>query len=188
VVGDGPATEDEFAAAAAEPRAAGYLPLLEVCRLILNGLTCAVPLGTGSGAFLVDLGRAFERYLTRALHERLARRPGWTVESHPPFAIGPTELQPDILVRKEGVPWAVLDAKWKAARPEASDLHQVLAYGAVSGVDRVALVYPGRKDDRAHFATPDGRVRVSLYRLRVVGTADQLTRSIAKLSRRVRKD
>ena len=58
----------------------------------------------------------------------------------------------------------------------------------ITRAGRVALVYPGRTDGRAHYFTPDGRVRVSLYRLRVVGTAEQLERSVRRLARSVRKN
>jgi 5-methylcytosine-specific restriction enzyme subunit McrC len=183
-----PATDADFVAALAEPRTAGYRGLLDVCRVLLNGLACADPLGTGGGAFLVDLGRAFERYLAAALEREFEARPGWQVEAQPAFALGRVELRPDILVRKDGVPRAVLDAKWKTATLDPTDLHQILAYATLTGASRVALVYPGRYDERAHFSTPDGRVRVSVYRLRVVGTTDELAESVTKLVRSVRKE
>jgi 5-methylcytosine-specific restriction enzyme subunit McrC len=176
----------DFDAAAAEPRASGYLPLLEVCRLILLGLSAANAPGSGDSGFLIDLGRAFERYLFTSLRRELAGTAGWRAEEHPTFHVGATELQPDILLRHNGEPAVVLDAKWKAPGTiEAADLHQVLAYAAVTGASRVGLVYPGRFDGRSHSATPDGRVRVSLLRLRVVGTAQELAASTAKLARRV---
>jgi hypothetical protein len=185
---DEPVTEADYEATAAEPRAAGYLPLLAVCRLILNGLSAADPLGTYGSAFLIDLGRAFERYLFTCVSHALDAESGWRAEEHPTFCVGPTELQPDILVRHDGEPAVVLDAKWKTpGTPEAADLHQILAYATVTGANRVGLVYPGRTDGRSHFATPDGRVRVSLHRLRVVGTADDLAASVGRLARAVRR-
>jgi 5-methylcytosine-specific restriction enzyme subunit McrC len=187
-VPDVPATEADFAAALAEPRVAAYRPLLEVCRLILSGLNVANPLGTAGGAFLVDLGRAFERYLTTALEHAFVERPSWVVEEQPRFTLGETDFQPDILVRQNGQPRAVLDAKWKTATPEAADLHQVLAYSTVTGAAHVGLVYPGLKYGRGHCTTPDGRVRVSLFRVRVVGSADELERSVERLARALRSD
>ena len=181
-----PVTDADFAAAVAEPRAAHYQPLLEVCRILLDGLTCADPLGTGNGAFLIDLGQAFERYLATALDRAFETHPDWWVEAHPTFAVGPTELKPDVLIRKDGEPWAVLDAKWKTATLDPADLHQILAYATLTGAARVALVYPGREDERAYFSASDGRVRVSVYRIRVVGTAEELAQSVEKLARSVR--
>ncbi|MBN9117810.1 MAG: hypothetical protein J0I06_01350 [Planctomycetes bacterium] len=182
-VPDVPATDADFVAALAEPRAASYRPLLEVCRLVLNGLNAANPLGTDSGAFLVDLGRAFERYLTAALGRALAERTGWAVDEQPRFSLGETDLQPDIVVRVNGAPRVVLDAKWKTANPEASDLHQILAYATLTGSEHVGLVYPGLKYGRGHLTTPDGRVRVSIFRLRVIGSEAKLARSVWRLAR-----
>ncbi len=187
LVPDVPATETDFADAYAEPRAVAYRPLLDICRVILDGLKAANPLGTDAGAFLVDLGKAFEDYVAAGLKRAVAeptlpKRQALEVEAHPAFPLGPTELRPDVLIRKEGRPHAVLDAKWKAADPEAADLHQVLAYATLTGVDHVGLVYPGLTDARGQLTTPDGRVRVSVLRLRVVGSAGKLTRSLAWLA------
>jgi 5-methylcytosine-specific restriction enzyme subunit McrC len=188
VVPEEPVMEADYIATAAEQRAAGYLPLLEVCRLILSGLTCADPLGNGESAFLIDLGRVFERYLFTSLKRALASEPEWSVEEHRAFAIGPTEVKPDILIRRDCAPSVVLDAKWKTDTTESADLHQILAYATITGAKRVGLVYPGRTDDRVQFLTPDSRVQVSLYRVRVVGTAEELAASITKLAESVRKD
>lgn len=186
-VPDTPVAEADFAAALAEPRAVTYGPLLDVCRTIHQGFRTADPLKHGSGAFLLDLGHAFERHLARALRDALRDRPNWSVEDQPGFALGPLELRPDLLLRKAGAARVVLDAKWKTTALEAADLHQVLAYSTLTGAPRVALVYPGRADARTHFATPDGRVRVSRYRLRVVGTSAELAHSVATLARDIRR-
>jgi hypothetical protein len=181
-------SEADYDATAAETRAASYLPLLEVCRLILNGLSAADPFGAADSAFLLDLGGAFERYLFTSLSRELAAEGVWRAEAHPTFSVGLTELQPDILIRHGGQSAVVLDAKWKQpGAVEATDLHQILAYATVTGAPRVGLVYPGRTDGRSHFATPDGRVQVSLHRLRVVGTADELAASVARLTRTLRR-
>jgi 5-methylcytosine-specific restriction enzyme subunit McrC len=181
------AADADFAAADAEPRAAHYRPLLAVCRLLHDGLSAARLADAGGGAFLVDLSRAFERYLAEALTAALAARPGWAVEVHPRFPVGPTDLQPDILVRRRGEPWAVLDAKWKAAgrAPDAADLHQVLAYAAVTGARHVGLVYPGRRSGRRTDPAPGG-VAVSRFRLRVVGTTSECDRAARAFARVVR--
>ncbi|MCS6865787.1 MAG: hypothetical protein RMJ56_14915 [Gemmataceae bacterium] len=182
-------TEADFAAALAEPRAEQYRELLELCRVIVQGFPTASVLPRSSlAAFLIDLGRVFEQYLIRSLRQELAPYPGWEVGSQGAFELGPTVLRPDIVIRRAGSAWAVLDAKWKKVAAEASDLHQILAYRTLTGANRVGLVYPGRSDDFAHYFSPDGRIRVSLYRLRVVGREEQLERSIRRLARWVRTD
>jgi 5-methylcytosine-specific restriction endonuclease McrBC regulatory subunit McrC len=184
-------TDAAFAAALAEPRAGHYGPLLELCRVILSGFRAADPTGAAPGAFLIDLGRAFEDYVTRSLASVLAPRPGWAVDAQPRFELSasagePVVLQPDVLIRRRGAVRAVLDVKWKRPGPDPADLHQVLAYAVLTGARHVALVYPGRRSGRRELAVPESRVRVSLFRLRVVGSAGECRASAARLARVVR--
>ncbi|WP_439629535.1 McrC family protein [Gemmata sp.] len=184
-----PLTDADFAAADAEPRAAHYRPLLDLCRTLHDGFAAARLPGSGAGAFLADLSRAFERWIACGLADELAARPNWSVEEQPAFPVGPTVLQPDVVVRNRGSARVVLDAKWKAPgpTPDAEDLHQVLAYAVATGARHVALVYPGRRFARRTFAVPGSGVAVSLVRVCVVGTGEECRRSLARLGRIGRK-
>jgi 5-methylcytosine-specific restriction enzyme subunit McrC len=183
----GPVSEADFATAVAEPRVAHYRGALTVSRAVLDGVAAARLPGVGPGAFLVNLETAFERWLAGCLSATLPGRHGWSLESQPPFGVGPTTLCPDMLVKSRGQPAHVLDTKWKApgAAPDPSDLHQVLAYAAVTGARRVGLVYPGRRYARRSLAVPGADVAVDLYRVRVVGTSVECARSVARLARAV---
>lgn len=186
-VSNSPIAETDFAAAAAEPRTAHYHPLLAVCRLVHDGFGAARLADCGSGAFLLDLSRAFEGYLTDALTSASARHAGWSVEAQPRFAIGITELQPDILIRRRGAARVVLDAKWKASRnPEVADVHQVIAYAAITGARHVGLVYPGRRLARREFPLPVSDIRLSLFRVPALG-AETDGRWAARLVRFLRR-
>ena len=189
-VSAGPLTDADFDAAAREPRAAGYNATLALCRLIRDGLNPAAPLEPGRGAFLLDLGRAFEEYLTATLADHLGNRSGWTVEPQARFVLGSVRgeavvLQPDVVVRRGPAVRMVLDAKWKRPGPDAADLHQILAYAAVAGAARAALVYPGRRSAR-HDLTAGG-VRVSLVQLQVAGPVEECREAAARLARFVRR-
>jgi 5-methylcytosine-specific restriction endonuclease McrBC regulatory subunit McrC len=94
------------------------------------------------------------------------------------------DLQPDLILRRQGSIRAVLDAKWKRPGPDTADLHQILAYAAVTEASHVGLVYPGRNSARRELQIND-RLRVSLYRLRVIGTAAECRTSVARLARSV---
>jgi 5-methylcytosine-specific restriction enzyme subunit McrC len=174
----------DFDAADAEPRAAHYRPLLRLCRVLHDGFAAASASG-GRGGFLVDLSAAFERFLTDGLAAALASRPRWSVEAQPRFPVGGSLLQPDILLLRRGKPRAVLDAKWKApgTAPDAADLHQVLAYAAITGARHVGLVYPGRRFARRTFPVFGSDIRVSLLRVQVVGTVEECERSVGRLGR-----
>ncbi len=182
-----PIADADFATADAEQRAAHYGPLLAVCRLVHDGFGVARLADRGTGAFLLDLSRAFERFLTEALAIEFARHAGWSVEAQPRFAVGPTELQPDLLIRRRGVARVVLDAKWKAASvPDVADVHQVLAYAAITGAKHVGLVYPGRRLARRKFPIPGSSVRLSLLRVPVL-VAETDGRWVARLVRFLRR-
>src|SRR5207249_6867398 len=57
-------TPELCAAADPGPRAEGYGPLLDLCRLLADGLTTGDTAGPVAGlSFLIDLERAFERYI-----------------------------------------------------------------------------------------------------------------------------
>src|SRR5262249_15973142 len=82
-----PVSEADFEAAARDLRAAAYNDLLAHCRVIHDGLSAAGATGE-RGAFLIDLGRAFERFVTESVTAVFAARPGWSVEAQPRFALG----------------------------------------------------------------------------------------------------
>jgi 5-methylcytosine-specific restriction enzyme subunit McrC len=175
----------DFLLAEREQRVAHYRPLLALCRVLHDGLASAQVLGSGTGAFLIDLSPVFERYLTQSLAAKLASRTGWSVEAHPSFVVGPTILQPDILLRVRGKPRLVLDAKWKApgTLPDAADLHQILAYSTLTGARHIGLIYPGRRFALREFAIAACDIRLSLLRVQVVGTTEECGASMSRLER-----
>lgn len=180
-----PVSPADFEAATSDRRTEHYRVLLALCRFIHDGLTAAQLPHAGGGAFVVELSRAFERYLADGLAAELAQRTGWQIERHPAFLVGPTPLQPDILLRRRGESVVVLDAKWKSAKcgPDPADLHQILAYSAVTGARHVGLVYPGTRSARRALAVPGSDVTLSLLRVRVVGTVAECRRSLSALAR-----
>jgi 5-methylcytosine-specific restriction enzyme subunit McrC len=183
-----PLTDADFIQSETDSRVAHYRPLLALCRWLHEGFAVARLPGLGSEAFLIDLSRMFERYLTDELRDAFSGQPDWSVESQPKYAVGPVILQPDIAIRKHAKTRAVLDAKWKVPgpTPDAADLHQIIAYAAVSGTHDVGLVYPGRQFARKIFSVPGTPIRVSLFRVRLVGTANECSSSIFRLSRVLR--
>jgi 5-methylcytosine-specific restriction endonuclease McrBC regulatory subunit McrC len=98
-------------------------------------------------------------------------------------------MEPDLVLRRDGMPIAVLDAKWKklGTAPGAGDLHQVISYGTVVGVEHVGLVYPGRRFIHDRIAIPGSTLHVHLVEVRVVGSHADCAASVDRLSRRLRR-
>jgi 5-methylcytosine-specific restriction enzyme subunit McrC len=186
-----------FDAAAADPLARAYRPLLDLCRLLLDGLGLNERAGDLAGpAFLLDTERLFERYVTRGVAEAFAAGARATVAAqsshgfHEPVAGRPDLLlRPDVLIVSDGRPRVVVDAKWKrprGLRVPTEDVYQMLAYAVGLGVGRAVLVYPGTRDRGWEYALLQAPIRVEVRSLRVTGPVETCRRSMRRLGRRLR--
>ncbi|TXH20002.1 MAG: restriction endonuclease [Mycobacterium sp.] len=96
--------------------------------------------------YMFDMWRIFEDFVTVALGESLAALE-WRRETQAALHLDEQRqvpMRPDLLCRRDGVPVAVADAKYKAERPEGfpnADLYQMLAYCTVLGLSEGHLVY-----------------------------------------------
>ncbi|HEY7310476.1 MAG TPA: hypothetical protein VH643_14015 [Gemmataceae bacterium] len=162
---------------------AEYRPLLDLCRLLADGL---MP------GFLLDMERVFERHVTRGVVEAFARSRRHTVSVQITHTVNrPVADEPDVTVRpdvtldRDGRPVLVVDAKWKRLPKSlvTADLYQVLAYGTTLGAQGVALVYPGKKWQRWEYRFTHTPLRLTVYTLRVGGTRAACLRSAARLGR-----
>ncbi|MFN3002980.1 McrC family protein [Mycolicibacterium wolinskyi] len=90
--------------------------------------------------YVFDMWRIFEDFVTTALSETLNQH-GWHCETQAPLHLDDAkqvDMQPDLLCRRNGTVAAVVDAKYKAEKPEGfpnADLYQMLAYCTVLGLD-----------------------------------------------------
>src|SRR5205823_8910711 len=128
----------------------GYVSLLDLSRLLADGLQSGEAAGASAGpAFLLDLERVFERYVTAGIEPVVADcTPQPLLLVSPPRPGQPDlRVRPDVLVGGLDRPRLVLDVKWKRlsrAALSGDDVYQVLAHAAVIGTRRAVLVYPGR--------------------------------------------
>jgi 5-methylcytosine-specific restriction enzyme subunit McrC len=188
-VGPAPLTPDVFAAAEADRLAEGYRPLLDLCRLLADALGPSDVAGiTPCPAFLLDMERVFERYVTRGVTEAFTdRRTAKAQETH---VVAPgVEMRPDVTVYRDGQPIMVVDAKWKrpTGAPVPADLYQMLAYCTALGVGRAALVYPGRRDGAQVIRLQNAPIQVEMRTLRVIGEPARCLRSLKRLGRALKK-
>jgi len=192
-------TPDLFAAATADRLAAAYRPLLDLCRLLADSLSPGETAGAiPCPAFLLDMERVFERYVTRGLVQAFAAGTRYTVSVQPTFTASPSRpgrpdvaMRPDVLIERASRRVLVVDAKWKRL-PQAAlvtdDLYQVLAYATALGVPHAVLVYPGRHDRAWEYDFPGSHVRVTVRTLRVVGPGEACASSLCRLGRALRRD
>jgi 5-methylcytosine-specific restriction enzyme subunit McrC len=106
--------------------------------------------------YMFDMWAIFEDFVTVALSESLARF-GWRCERQARMYLDAqlvVEMRPDLLCFRGGLPTAVLDAKYKAERPQGfpnADLYQMLAYCTVLGLNDGYLIYAkGNEEGTVH--------------------------------------
>lgn len=106
--------------------------------------------------YMFDMWRIFEDFVTVALQEALNTR-GWHCQAQAALYLDEqlqVPMRPDLLCRREGSSAIVVDAKYKAERPDGfpnADLYQMLAYCSVLEVGDGHLVYAkGNEADTAY--------------------------------------
>ncbi|MBK9240535.1 MAG: hypothetical protein IPL75_09805 [Acidobacteria bacterium] len=138
-------------------------PLLTLAKLILGrhspDLGRSAQGDRSSYAVVWDMNVLFEEYvgrLTRAALERNGREVELQESTHLATDMNRKKktffFKPDIVVRLDGKPEAVIDTKWKELDPKAenlgvsvSDIYQVLAYAHRYATSLAVLIYPHRR-------------------------------------------
>jgi 5-methylcytosine-specific restriction enzyme subunit McrC len=174
-----------------------YRPLLDLCRVLADGLTLGNTAGpTSAPSFLLNLESVFEQHITRGIVEAFAGSPTHTVSVQVTHTVTAAVLgqpdvtmRPDLTIERDGRTVLVVDAKWKrwTGNAETGDLYQVLAYGTALGAEGAVLVYPGQRwrcQDHRFTHTP---LRLMLCTLRVGGTRDGCLRCVRRLARALKK-
>jgi 5-methylcytosine-specific restriction enzyme subunit McrC len=188
---------DSFSAAAPDRLTAAYRPLLDLCRLLAD---CLAPGPTAGGtpcpAFLIDMERVFERYVTNGIVRAFPEGGRYRVSVQPchvanRLVAGQPDIQmrPDLTLNEAGRPVVIVDAKWKRLPPEGlltDDLYQVLAYCTALDVSRAALIYPGRRNRVWHYALARSPISLEIHTLRVHGRRELCDRALTTLGRALR--
>jgi 5-methylcytosine-specific restriction enzyme subunit McrC len=187
-------TPESFAAATADRLTETYRPLLEVCRVLADGLKPGVLAGeTSCPAFLLDMERVYEGYVAHGIAHAfggdsqlgVALQQQYTA-SEPVVGQPDLRLRPDVTIEREGRPLLVVDTKWKrlcGSPLVTEDVYQMLAYCTGLGVNRAVLVYPGRRDRVRTYQLMHAQITIDVRTLRVVGARDQCRRSLRRLAK-----
>jgi 5-methylcytosine-specific restriction enzyme subunit McrC len=188
---------DSFALPEPDRLTESYRPLLDLCRLLADGLAPGSRDGaTASPAFLLDMERVFERYVTRGVVHEFAGRSRYRVDvqprhlaNHPVAGQPDIQMRPDLVLSYHGEPQVIVDCKWKdlAGSPLVTDdLYQVLAYCTALGVGRAVLVYPGKRTRTWDYEMSRTPIRLTVCTLRTVGERERCARSLRRLGRMLR--
>lgn len=172
---------------------ARYKNALALAKLILEGFSTEQGQGTVvATAFLFDMWRIFEDFVTVALSQSFYRSGGrGEVQARGRFldAEQRIALRPDLLWRQGPQICAVMDAKYKAAKAAAypnADVYQMLAYCVRFGLDSGHLIYAKGDDpvQRHHILGHDVTVYCHAIELDqhpegLLGEMDELARFIS---------
>jgi 5-methylcytosine-specific restriction enzyme subunit McrC len=149
-----------------------YQPALRLAELILRTLSFE----TGAGgidvaSFVVDMARVFEDFVTTALSEAWAARPGATMPQYPAKldTAGAIRMKPDVVHVVDRTPRIIADAKYKladaAGRYPNADHYQMLAYATALQLDTAWLVYASGRGPAAQRRIAHSPVTVVEYPL-----------------------
>ena len=124
-----------------------YRTPVNLARLFLQHLSLEGHAGgTPFMSYLLPMAKVFEAFAGRYLRESYRGHPRLRVELQRPIALDEEARvagRPDIVLYRNGQPWAILDTKYKLFddAPNDTDRNQMYAYCGAMGVRRAVLVY-----------------------------------------------
>ncbi len=137
--------------------------------------------------YMFDMWRIFEDFVTVSLGESLAAR-GLRCEMQAALHLDDQRqvpMRPDLLCHVDGAPVAVVDAKYKAERPEGfpnADLYQMLAYCTVLGLSDGHLVYAKGNEPVSVHRVQNADVTIHCHALDLALRPAELLAQIAELA------
>lgn len=168
-----------------------YQPIHRLCQLFLEGASLSEEAGDRSfDGFLLDMNVLFERFITRALRDRLGH----------PFRLD-DQLQitldrersvtilPDLVVSRDGTQVLVADCKYKrlnTGEHKNHDLYQLLAYCTALELREGVLIYPRHLVDVATKVTVRGTdVRLREQSVDLGGSPGEVMDELDRLANRI---
>jgi len=177
---------------APSPLNARYHSALRLAELVLRG--CSIEHASGRVAvngFLLDMPQVFEDFVTVALGEELSRRHDGRAHRQDWHYLDVgrhVRIRPDLVWYVTGAPAAVIDAKYKAAKPSGfpdADLYQMLAYCTALRLNHGHLVYAkGNADPACHLIRHTG-IEIVCHALDLDTPPHDLLRQVSALGRQI---
>ncbi|MDT0343514.1 McrC family protein [Streptomyces litchfieldiae] len=170
-----------------------YQPALRLAEAVLRGSSVDhLPGGVAVDGFLLDTHKIFEDFVCVALREALLPHGGRSV-----LQAGGVHLDEDATIRMRpdlvwyedgGRPRAVVDAKYKAEKPEGfpdADLYQMLAYCTALGLGEGHLVYAKGSGPPVSHRVRRAGIVLHQHALDLDGSPGELLASIRVLAERL---
>lgn len=168
-----------------------YQPALALAQIVLAADSFEHHIGdlrvTG---YMFDMWRVFEDFVTVALAESLRSYGGRSV-CQKPLSLDirrRVTMKPDLMWENGGTVRAVVDAKYKAERPEGfpnADLYQMLAYCTVLGLDEGHLIYAKGNEPVDRHTVQGSGVVIHCHALDLSAPPARLLRQVDYLARLV---
>ena len=141
-----------------------YEKLLYLCKLVLKHIYIEdIVAGKGASySLLIGMNDVFEKIVERTARESVAQWDGWSVEGQARTdnllrGNPPIRMRPDFVVKRNGEPVLVGDAKWKT-KIKNTDIYQVVSYQTAYDAPCV-LVYPDNDGELQNsYSVKNGRL------------------------------
>lgn len=137
--------------------------------------------------FVVNMYKVFEDFVTRTLSPALAGL-GGHCRAQDPWHLdedGEIRMRPDLVWYQGGGPVAVVDAKYKAEKPDGfpdADLYQLLAYATALGLDHGQLVYAKGNETAQRWTVRNCGVRIVAYTLDLEASPAEVLGQVARIA------
>lgn len=164
-----------------------YQPALHLAEVILAGDSFEQRAGSlDASGFVFDMWRVFEDFVCVALRESMAGK-GRSQLQHQMHLDRDREvlMKPDFLWTSYSGQQIVVDAKYKAEKPEGfpnADLYQLLAYCTVLGLPQGHLVYAQGNDEAAVHEVVGADVTIRAHTLDLNLSPEMLLGQVQQLS------
>ena len=126
---------------------AAYRTRINLARLLIQHLSLEGRAGsTEFASYLLDMNKVFELFVARFLASHFASHSSLQVEIQPDIWLDTDRQEkgiPDIVLRRDGCPFLVLDTKYKTfhSKPDEADRNQMVTYCHTLGLPRGILIY-----------------------------------------------
>ncbi len=166
-----------------------YDPALSLAEAVLRNATLETCAGNKQSlAFIVDMNRAYERFVTEALRRAMGLDGHTWVAQQSSRHLDKGRripMRPDIAwLDSSGRTRVIIDVKYKQVeRAVAQDVHQTVAYCVAAGLSDAVLVYAACPEEEYEVGDPGIRIHQMCLPLR--GTIEDIKRSTNRVAERI---